>query len=179
VSRNFTGAMQEKALKDAGVVILYWNEIENARRSLRKGEGLFAHTFRGLGTGRKAIEKALDDIHDKGCHVVDATTGWRSDGPKGPKLMSQAIASLSMERQGGHKGARKNGSAGGIASGKKKAIGRMPWSIIEKHWFNKALDRTDLMEQINGNGYKTISYSAIHKKLGRRGVTLGRRPSEQ
>lgn len=162
----------------ASVKIIYRDQIDSAIASLRKGEPLRVLTLRGLGPSRRAIEAALDSIHAKGAHAKDIETGWCSDGPYGAKLMSQAIASLSSERQGGHKGAEKNGAAGGRASGRAKARGRMPWPNIEKLWFSK-LFRDELMERINDSGYKPISYSAIHKRLGKRGVAVGRRAREQ
>ena len=178
-SRNFPAGPQEKALADAGVKILYRGQIDKATASLRKGEPLWVHTLRGLGSSRRAIEAAVDAIHERGAHALDATTRWRSDGPQGHKLMSQAVASLSAERQGGHKGAQKNGAAGGIASGKAKAKGRMPWANIERLWFNKAVGRDELLERVNDSGYKPISYSAMHKHFGKRGVAVGRRAQGQ
>ena len=133
-SRNFPAGPQEKAHAEAGTKIIYRDQIDKAIASLRPKEALRVFTFRALGSSRKAIEAALDAIHEKGAHALDLTTRWRSDGPQGAKLMSQAVASLAHERQGGKGGARKNGSAGGIASGKAKAKGRMPWGNIEKLW---------------------------------------------
>jgi hypothetical protein len=179
VGRTTGVTEQEKILTDAGVTIIYRDDILAAVRSLRKGDKLYVDGLRGLATSRKLIDAALNAIHAKGACAVDAATGWRSNGPNGWKLMSKAIADLSAARQGGHDKARKHGQAGGIASGKAKAKGRMPWSAIERIWFNKSLDRDELMERINTVGYKEISYYTIHKHLGPRGVTLGRRPKEQ
>lgn len=176
VSKGFPAGPQVKALSDANVTTQYQNDIAAAIRSLRKGDKLYVHTFQGLGTSRKGIEKAVDDIHAKGACAVDAATGWRSDGPNGYKLLSQAVAGLMRERQEGK--AKANGRAGGVASGKAKRKGWMPWATIEKFWFNKTLGRDELMERINGAGYKEISYFTIHKKLGKRGVQLGRTPNK-
>lgn len=39
--------------------------------------------------------------------------------------------------------------------------------------------RDDMMERINESGYKAVSYSTIHKHLGKRGVQVGRRPRDR
>ena len=176
-TKAFPKSRQDAAMDESGVKIRYYDDVDNAIRRTREGEGLHVDGLRGLAGSRKEIRELVDRLHAKGAWAIDTSTGRRSDGKHGLALLDEAVAAIANERRGNRRGAEFAGRAGGIESGKRKAIGRMPFDQIATFWFDKRLTNDQVMERVNSDPrYPTeISYTTIYRKLEKRNALIGRR----
>lgn len=176
--RGFGAEVQRKALEAGRVRQIYMNDIKAVLRSLRKGDALYVHTFRGLGNKKKLIAETIKAIHAKGAHAVDVATGGRSDGPDGALLTIEALVGIAQSYQGGRRNAEDNGAEGGKIAAANRRKQYPPKATLERYWFNKTMREPEIMEQINALGFLKMHPATVRRMLGPRRVTPGRRPKE-
>lgn len=154
--------------------VIYYDDIDNAIRSCRKGEGLYVVGLRGLASSRAGILKATRKLHAKASFAVDAGTGRRSDGPGGIELHEEAVVALKNEQAGGLKYMQEAGRQGGLTYAANLDGKRTPLKIASKHWFDHRLvPNAVAVNKINSYGYEIPwSWRALYNRLGPRGTQL-------
>lgn len=174
VGRAFTKAEQESSLRKAGVKVIYYDDIDNAIRSCRKGEGLYVVGLRGLASSRAGIVAAIKHLHRRGAFAVDCDSGRRSDGPNAIELHEQAVTDLKNEQAGGLKYMQEAGRQGGLTYASNLDGKRTPLKIASKHWFDHRLvPNAVAVNKINSYGYEIPwSWRALYNRLGPRGTQL-------
>lgn len=86
------------------------DNIRDRLKAARKGEGIAVRDLRALGRKLTEVLELIDELHERGCYVVQKSTGLRSDRD-GIKLVR---ANLHLLNKGAAKRvAKENGSRGG------------------------------------------------------------------
>ena len=178
--KNYATSTQERRLRDAGVKIIYRDDLPDAISSLRKGDMLAVTGLFVLGTNRPAIVGVLDRIHAIGAAVYDVVTGWDTNGHKAAALLSNAVAALANKERGPDRATAQEAGRKGALSDKRRAR-KMPMSEAEQYWHDKRLTNDEAMAQVNGHPdySRTWSYSTLYRHLGPRGTVPGPRNSKK
>lgn len=153
-SRRSAASSQELALKEAGVGEVYvegrdLETFEAALNSLRPKTGLHVVTLADLAANRKQLRKRMQAVHDKGCHIVETSTGRTSLKKRDLEAMIFDATETLIHAGKGHdpEKAREFGSRGGRP--------RKPRGIsdeeAEKHWHSlKHETNTEALKHMPG-----------------------------
>lgn len=154
-----TSAGQEETLVEAGVRrSAVYRDLKAAIFSLRHGDILMVDGLQYLGDDRGEISRAVDNVHAKGCTVLEAATK-ESTAKRPDKLIDAAVRALANGRRGPQKKRH------------------MPWDQIARIWFRKPPpSNAVVMLEINHGrrGKDRLSYATVYRKLGKRGALPGR-----
>ena len=154
MKKGFPRGPQEQAFEKANVGIVYWDDIDAAVKSVRKGEPLYVVGLAGLAGSKDGIQAATKALHAKGAFAVDVATGRRSNGPDAVDLSMEAAVALSRASLGGAKFAKEFGRKGGHAKAKSREGRRTPVDIAKPIWFDQNIStNAEALEKINSHGY--------------------------
>jgi hypothetical protein len=138
-SRRSAASAQEKALREAGVEVIYiegkLGDLASCIRSLREGDDLAVNQMSDLANDRATLRKVVKAVHDKGARVLEVGSKRRSDNPADlAEMIFEATDRLAQVRKGhSSKKAREYGARGGRPG--------FEWTdaqhtMIERHWFD-------------------------------------------
>lgn len=176
VAKGFPRGPQEAAFEKANIGIVYWNDVDTAIKSVRKGEVLYVVGLAGLAGSKDDIKVAVRALHAKGASAVDVATGRRSNADAVDLSMEAAVA-LSRASLGGAKFAKEFGRKGGHAKAKSREGRRTPVDIAKPIWFNQAIGtNAEALAEINSHDY-SIDWGirAAQLQFGPSGRRKGRR----
>lgn len=162
-SKAFPESAQRPVVLGAGVEkrSLYVDDFPAALKSLRKGDRLVVHGFRGVGRSIAEIAANLGAVHAKGASVMDAETGRLSTGRYRKTMLDDAAKALANERRGPRKRTKKDR--------------RMPWDAVNQLYFDRRLSNAELEAAVCVNGYAPMTYHTMRRHFGvKRGVPVGR-----
>lgn len=140
------------------------DEIRNSIRNLRRGDALEVAKFSDLARTLVEALELVNEIHDKGCIVVETTTGRTSDKDLG-KMISGGLRKLRKGRT--HRQSVASGRQGGAPLKDRE----MSHEAAEKIWRNVARYRTDAIAIAHMPGWNR---SAAYRRFGRSGRQEGR-----
>lgn len=138
-SRRSAASAQEKALREAGVEVIYiegkLGDLASCIRSLREGDDLAVHKMSDLANDRATLRKVVKAVHDKGARIFEAASKRRSDNPgELAEMIFEATDKLAQVRKGhSSKKAREFGSRGGRPGFEWTDAQR---AMIERHWYD-------------------------------------------
>lgn len=174
-SRRSAASAQEKALREAGVTVVYIEgkvgDVATAIRTLREDDGLAVNRLSDLANDRRSLRKYIQQVHEKGAHVYEVATKRRSDNANHlAEMIFDATDKLGQIKKGHDP---KKAREFGLRGGRPRSDRGITDADAEKHWFDMRHDTNTEALKHMGSWTETAAW----RKFGASGRKTGpRRP---
>jgi len=175
-SRLHPNGKQRKALESIGVGVIYEESehetLDDMIRSRRPGDTVYVTSLSRLARTKEGILIAIDRLRERGCVIVETTTGRRSDRLEDcPHMIMDAVSDIAQDNRAlPSKLAAEFGRRGALATAAKKQAERTPESEAKLIWRGNP-DKTnrEVLDMLTG-----WTERAAYRHLGPRKREAGR-----